>query len=74
MIDIAENILKRRSRISKSALEFNRSESEVTLLAVSKMQSVDAINFASKQGLKDFGEKIIYRKLSLKFLKCRENR
>ena len=34
MIDIPENILKVRSRISKSALEFNRSESEITLLAV----------------------------------------
>ena len=56
MIDIPQNILKVRSRISKSALEFNRSESEFTLLAVSKMQSVDAINLASKQGLKDFGE------------------
>lgn len=56
MINVTENILNVRSRISKASKKFDRNESEITLLAVSKKQSVEAIKQAIEYGLTDFGE------------------
>jgi PLP dependent protein len=45
-----------RERIGKSAMESGRDEQEVTLIAVSKTQPVDAIQSLYDLGHRDFGE------------------
>lgn len=56
MIDIAKNILNVRSRISEASKASSRNEEEISLLAVSKKQPVEAIEIAIKHGIKDFAE------------------
>jgi len=54
--DIADNIAKVRQRIRKACIKNGRAETALTLLAVSKTQSVAAIRAAVEAGVIDIGE------------------
>ena len=53
---IAENISSLQEKIRQTALEAKRNPADVTLLAVSKYATVDAVQEAYSCGLRDFGE------------------
>ncbi|MFT3929374.1 MAG: YggS family pyridoxal phosphate-dependent enzyme [Spongiibacteraceae bacterium] len=57
--DIAENIANVRERIRQACLRSKRAESGVTLLAVSKAQSVAAIRLAAQAGIEAIGENYV---------------
>ena len=54
--DIADRLTDISSRIQKACHQAQRSEDEVRLVAVSKLQSVDAIKEAYALGINNFGE------------------
>ncbi len=56
MNTIKNNIDHVNSKIRKKSEECGRNKSEITLIAVSKFQSVETINEARKYGIIDFGE------------------
>jgi pyridoxal phosphate enzyme (YggS family) len=56
MITIEHNITATRARINNAADTYDRKRSTISLLAVSKKQSVEAIQQAVAAGLIDFGE------------------
>ncbi|MBT8145723.1 MAG: YggS family pyridoxal phosphate-dependent enzyme [Gammaproteobacteria bacterium] len=53
---IADNILKIRERIHAFEQRYQRPDGAVTLLAVSKKQTAEAIRDAYEAGIRDFGE------------------
>lgn len=59
MTNIAQNIATVRQRIQLSCHKAGRNSNEVTLLAVSKTVSLEAITFAIAAGQRDFGENYI---------------
>ena len=54
--DIADRLTDISSRIQKACHQAQRSEDEVRLVAVSKLQSVDVIKEAYALGINNFGE------------------
>ena len=56
MTDIRGNLDEVRARIDAAAVRCGRDPSGVTLVAVSKRHSVDAIREAYAAGQRDFGE------------------
>lgn len=56
MVNIAENIEQTRQKIANYAMKYQRSASELTLLAVSKTHSAELIRQAYDCGQRDFGE------------------
>ena len=54
--DIADRLTDISSRIQKACHQAQRSEDEVSLVAVSKLQSVDVIKEAYALGINNFGE------------------
>ena len=54
--DIADRLTDISSRIQKACRQAQRSEDEVRLVAVSKLQSVDIIKEAYARGINNFGE------------------
>ena len=59
MTNIEQNIATVRARIQQSCHKAGRSADEITLLAVSKTVSLDAMRVAIACGQKDFGENYI---------------
>jgi uncharacterized pyridoxal phosphate-containing UPF0001 family protein len=55
-LSIAENLADVRRRVAEAARRAGRSPDEVTLVAVSKTFSVDAVREAWAAGQRDFGE------------------
>lgn len=53
---ISENIKKIDEKILQSCLKCSRNHSDIKLIAVSKMQSVETIREAFRAGIKEFGE------------------
>ena len=53
---IRKNIDYVNAQISKKCKEYERDESELTMIAVSKFQSIDAIEEARNNGINNFGE------------------
>jgi pyridoxal phosphate enzyme (YggS family) len=53
---IKNNVKSVRERIAKAAESVGRSEGEILLVAVSKMQPLDKIYLAHQAGIKNFGE------------------
>ncbi len=66
---IKDNFEKISSKIKKACLKASRSENDVKLIAVSKLQSIEVINNAYKIGIKDFAENYA-QELSEKSLEC----
>ena len=68
-----ENITDRFANISnkikQACMQSQRSDDEVKLIAVSKLQSIEVINGAYEIGIKDFGENYA-QELSKKSLEC----
>lgn len=64
MSELAQNYFAVQERIEKALLACGRSRSEVTLLAVSKFQPVEAILELANLGHKDFGESRIEEALA----------
>ena len=56
MMTIAQNLADVKSRINAAAIRSSRNPSEVTLVAVSKVHSSDAIEAALATGQRHFGE------------------
>ena len=54
--DIAERLIDISSKIKKACDQAQRSESDIRLVAVSKLQSVDVIKEAYALGINNFGE------------------
>lgn len=54
--EIAENLLRVRERIARSAARAGRRDDEVTLVAVSKTFPAEAIRAAHEAGVRHFGE------------------
>ena len=54
--DIAERLIDISSKIQKACNQAQRSESEIRLVAVSKLQSVEVIKEAYTLGINNFGE------------------
>jgi len=54
--DIARNLTEVRQRIGRTATAAGRAASDITLLAVSKTFSVEAVRAAAAAGQRDFGE------------------
>ena len=54
--DIAERLSEISSKIKAACLQAQRSEEEIRLVAVSKLQSMDVINEAYALGINNFGE------------------
>lgn len=63
MIGVTENLRKIRDLLADSAREAGRDPASVMLLAVSKMQPVDAILEAVAAGQRDFGENVVQEAL-----------
>ena len=53
---IAERFSEISSKIQAACHQAQRSEEEIKLVAVSKLQSIDVINEAFSLGIKNFGE------------------
>jgi pyridoxal phosphate enzyme (YggS family) len=60
---LENNITKLRQRIRLSAKKYDRSESEILLLAVSKTRLADDIRAAYRCGISDFGESYLQEAL-----------
>ena len=71
MIAIDQNIACVRDRIKRAATLYSRESSTISLLAVSKKQSVSAIQVAIAAGVKDFGENYL-QEAELKINELRE--
>jgi len=56
MVDIAHNLAQVRERIAGAAMRAGRDPGEVTLVAISKTFSADAVVAAYQSGLRHFGE------------------
>ena len=54
--DIADRLIDISSKIQKACYQAQRSEDEIRLVAVSKLQSVDVIKEAYALGINNFGE------------------
>jgi pyridoxal phosphate enzyme (YggS family) len=54
--DIAANVLRIRERMQAACVRAGRDISEIELMAVSKLQSLAAVQEAHKQGIRLFGE------------------
>ena len=59
MPSISENISTVRAQIAKTAHDYGRDESEISLLAVSKTQSMAKIQEAYAAGQREFGENYV---------------
>ena len=57
------------NKIKQACMQSQRSDDEVKLIAVSKLQSIEVINSAYEIGIKDFGENYA-QELSEKSLEC----
>ena len=64
MMQIEHNIAITLERINRAADNYNRKRSTISLLAVSKKQSVEAIQAAVAAGLIDFGENELFNFLA----------
>lgn len=62
-IDIPGNIAKVRERIGRAAIAAGRSVDAVTLMAVSKTQSIGAVRAAAAAGVTHFGENYLQEAL-----------
>jgi hypothetical protein len=56
MSEISQNITQVRARIAAAADRAGRAPDDITLIAVSKTHSVDAVSAAFAAGIRDFGE------------------
>lgn len=59
MNNISERLLEQRARISAAALSVGRDPDAITLIAVSKRQSVESIRAAYEAGQRHFGENYV---------------
>ena len=66
-MDIKQNIKNIEERVDKSAKEFGRTLDDITIVAVSKTVSAEAVAQAKEAGMKHFGENRVQE-----FLKKRE--
>ena len=66
---IADRFAIISNKIKQACTQSQRSDDEVKLIAVSKLQSIEVINSAYEIGIKDFGENYA-QELSEKSLKC----
>lgn len=55
-MNIAENLKRIRSRIQNACLKVNRSEEDVTLIAVTKTMDANAVKLAVENGIAHIGE------------------
>lgn len=62
--DVRHNLAEVKGRISQAAREAERDPGDVTLIAVSKLHSVEAIRAAITAGQKDFGENRLQEAMS----------
>jgi pyridoxal phosphate enzyme (YggS family) len=63
VMHITKNLEDLKSRIATACRQAGRSESEVAILAVSKRQSVEAVNTLAAAGLNSFGENYLQEAL-----------
>jgi len=63
MPSISENISKVRAQLADAAREYDRNENDITLLAVSKKQSVAKLQEAYAAGQREFGENYVQEAL-----------
>lgn len=62
-MDLAHNLAQVKARIREAAQRHGRDPAAITLLAVSKMQSPEAIADAAQAGQRDFGENYLQEAL-----------
>jgi uncharacterized pyridoxal phosphate-containing UPF0001 family protein len=67
--DIADRLLDISSKIQEACKQAQRSNDEIRLVAVSKLQPVDVINKAYALGINNFGENYA-QELAKKSLAC----
>ena len=67
--NITDRFANISNKIKHACMQSQRSDDEVKLIAVSKLQSIEVINSAYEIGIKNFGENYA-QELSEKTLKC----
>lgn len=62
-MDLAHNLAQVKGRVREAAQHYGRDPTAITLLAVSKMQSPQAVYEAAQAGQRDFGENYVQEAL-----------